>query len=277
MASKKMPLEQLLPKFNNPPVVEMVLGVEFIELPGWNIPHFGLFWGRIRDEYQNCSVKEPLPLSIETFKGAEKQEIVLNFPLGGPPPIRCWYSNKEQTWLIQIQKDRFIQNWRKAPANVEYSHYSQVLNRFENEFQRFQKFISEENIGEINVRQCEVTYVNHIELVKDQGALSELAEILPCWSGSTSGQFLPAPDVVALNTSYVIPENRGRLHIFMQPVFRHTDAKEILQMTVSAKVIPESSDYADVSKAFDLGHEWAVKGFTDFTSLRMHDYWERRK
>ena len=43
-----------LPSFDAPPVNETVLGVEFTPLAKWSIPHFGLFWSRIRDEYPRC-------------------------------------------------------------------------------------------------------------------------------------------------------------------------------------------------------------------------------
>jgi uncharacterized protein (TIGR04255 family) len=273
-----MSTNQSLPKFDDPPVVEMVLGVEFADLFGWSLPHYGLFWGMIRDDYQHSTVKEPLLSQIEIFGDQGKQEINLNFPLVGPQPVRCWYANEGLTWLLQIQQDRFIQNWRKTPAHVEYSHYGQVRQRFETEFERFRQFVSSEKIGDLQIKQCEVSYVNHIEPSEGQEVLSKLTEILPCWSGSTSGSFLPAvPDVVTLKTSYVIPENRGRLHISTQPVFRHADAKELLQMTVTAKVKPISSDVGEVLAAFDLGHEWAVRGFADFTSAKMHDLWKRRQ
>jgi uncharacterized protein (TIGR04255 family) len=269
--------DQLLPKFDKPPVVEMVLGIEFAELFQLGIPHFGLFWSQIRDEYHQCSANPPLASQIETFGGQGQQEITLNFPLVGPPNVRCWYWNKAQTWLIQVQRDRFIQNWRKTPADNVYPRFSKARQRFELEYKRFQKFIASESIGNLQVRQCEVTYYNHIEPEKSQEALSGLNEIIPCWSGTSSEDFLPPPEVVSINTSYVISENRGRLYLSLQPVFRHSDAKEILQLTVTAKVIPASSELAEALNAFDLGHEWAVKGFTDFTTARMHSIWERRQ
>lgn len=270
--------DQLLPKFDKPPVVEMVLGLEFAELSGWSIPHFGLFWTQIRDDYQHCSVKPPLQSRIEEFGNQDKQEGIPTFLLVDQPPVRCWYSNEEQTWLIQIQQDRFVQNWRKTPVSVEYSHYGQIRQRFERELRRFQQFVTVEKAGDLQVRQCEVTYVNHFEPAKGQDAVSLLTEILPYWSGNTSGDFLPAvPEAAALITRYVIPENRGRLHISIQPAFRHDDAKEILQMAVSAKIIPTSPDFAEILPALDLGHKWAVRGFADFTSAKMHELWERRQ
>jgi len=267
----------MLPKFDNPPVTEMVVGVEFADLVRLGIPYYGLFWGLIQDEYPLYIVKEPAASRIETFEEQGKQEITFNIPVLGPPPIRCWYINSRQTWLLQLQQDRFIQNWRKTASEPTYSHYTNARSRFEKEFQRFQGFINKQQLGPLQIRQCEVSYVNQIELEKGPGAPFELAEISPYLSARKQGDFLPAPDGITLNTSYVIPENRGRLYISAQTVFRHSDAKEILQMTVAAKVIPISQDYSEILNVLDLGHEWAVQGFTDFTSRKMHKFWERRQ
>jgi uncharacterized protein (TIGR04255 family) len=267
----------MLPKFDKPPVIEMVLGVEFADLVGLGIPYYGLFWGLIRDEYPLYIVKEPAPSRIEIFEEQGKQEITFNLPVLGPPPMRFWYINSQQTWLLQLQQDRFIQNWRKTASEPTYSHYTHVRDRFEKEFQRFQGFIDKQRLGPLQIRQCEISYVNQIELEKKPGAPFELAEISPYLSFQKREDFLPPPDGVTLNTSYVIPENRGRLYIGAQTLFRHSDAKEILQVSVTAKVIPVSQDYSEVMNALDLGHEWAARGFADFTSDKMHRLWERRQ
>lgn len=268
---------QSLPKFDKPPVTEMVIGVEFSDLSNWNIPHFGLFWGQIRSEYQHCSVNPPLDSLIEKFGAQGRQELSLKFPVMGPPDVRCWYFDKSLTWLIQVQRDRFIHNWRKTPQSSEYSRFYKIRDRFEREWKRFRDFVASESLGELEIRQCEVTYFNQIEPQGAQNLMSELSEIFPCWSNKLSGDFLPEPELAALKASYVIAENRGRLHITAQPVFRHADAREIIQLQVTAKVIPASSDFSDALKAIDLGHEWAVNGFADFTSAKMHDLWERKR
>lgn len=265
-----------LPKFDQPPVTEMIVGVDFAELAAWSIPHFGLFWSHIRKEYQHCSANPPLLSQLEVFGEQHRQEITFSLPFG-EPPVRCWYIDESQTWLIQIQKERFIQNWRKQPANAVYSHFGQVRARFALELERFQEFVAAEGLGDLQAQQCEVSYINHLELGAGQNVFTVLAELCPGWSGAKSANFLPDPEVVVLNTSYVIPDNRGRLRILLQPVFRHADAKELLQMTVSAKVIPTAPDFVAVLAAIDLGHEWAVRGFADFTSAKMHDLWKRRQ
>lgn len=266
-----------LPKFDAPPVTETVLGVEFSPLALWGIPHFGLFWNKLRADYQDWSVRPPLVSQIEQFGDKPKQSQAITFQLVDEPEVRCWFFDQSRIRLIQVQKDRFIQNWRKVAPTDEYPHYRQLRQKFEREWILFREFIESERLGTLDVQQCEVTYFNHLELEEGWQSLTELAEILPCWAGASSGDFLPAPELIDIKTSYLIPENKGRLRISMQPAIRHTDAREILQLTITARGRPASSDTADILKWLDLGHEWAVRGFTDFTSAKMHSRWKRRQ
>jgi hypothetical protein len=62
----------------------------------------------------------------------------------------------------------------------------------------------------------------------------------------------------------------------MQPAIRRTDAKEILQLNLTARGKPESSTLQHLLDWLDLGHEWIVNGFTDFTTKAMHDHWGKQ-
>lgn len=268
---------QKLPKFDNPPVIESVLGVEFAPLPKWGVPHFGLYWQAIRSAFPLFSTQPPLPSRTEIFGEPVKEEVSIPFPLAGAPQIRCWFSDESQSTLIQVQRDHFLCNWRKMPSDSEYPRFHNTKLRFEKEWERFEHFVRSEQLGELNVKQCEVSYINHIELEAGWQGLANFDDIFPCWAGKGTDVFLPSPDTVVINTSYIIPENRGRLRLSLEPVFRHADAKELIQFTVTAMVIPKATDSAQVMEAIELGHEWAVRGFTDFTSAKMHQVWERKQ
>ena len=58
-----------LPEFVNPPVNETVLSIQFAPLTGFLIPHFGLYWSRIRSEYPECQVLPEIDPVIEQFGG----------------------------------------------------------------------------------------------------------------------------------------------------------------------------------------------------------------
>lgn len=262
-----------LPKFDSPPLIETILGVEFEPLWAFEIPYFGLFWSRIRENYPNSLVQPPLDSSIETFGASQR---VINLKWERTPDVRCWFSDLTTTWLIQIQKTRFINNWRATGKDkTSYPHYEKVRQRFLDEWLNFNNFLEEEKIGQPPILQCEIAYVNHIET---EPQLSNLHEIFPSLEPVKKvSDFLSQPEAIVTNFVYVIPENRGRLYLEMQPVFRHADLREVLQLRLTAKVLPKSSNNDDMIEAFDIGREWAVRSFTDFTSEEMHKHWQRRQ
>ncbi len=258
-----------LPKFSNPPVTEMVLGVEFDSLVNWQVPHFGLYWNQIRSLYPVSSVVPPLPSQVEKF-GQEQQVEMFKFSFSPQPEVRCWFTNEQQSWLLQVQETRFIQNWRKT--SMEYPHYPEARRRFDKEWERFAGFLETEQIGVPAIKQCEITYVNHLEIDSSSNAMSE---VFPFLKESTQSGFLPLPETTVINLVYPLPLEQGRLHVSIQPIIRHTDAKELLQLSLIARGCPESSQLTHIFDWFDLGHEWIVRSFAELTSEKMHGLWER--
>jgi uncharacterized protein (TIGR04255 family) len=139
----------------------------------------------------------------------------------------------------------------------------------------FVEFVKQNRLGEVNVLQCEVTYINHLEIGEGLNSASELQGVFPCWSGKTSGTFLPAPENVGFDVTYQMPDQEGRLRVSVKPAIRHQDGLEILQLTLTARGKPKGSDLGSVLGWLDKGREWVVRGFTDFTSEKMHRLWQR--
>lgn len=263
------------PKFDSPPVIETALSVEFKPLDRFGIPHFGLFWQRIRSDFPEFSVQAPLGSGVETFDTLPMQ--------AGPqltmleaPEVRCWFFDSKTDRLIQVQRDRFVHNWRRS-GQQPYPSYESVKPLFEANWQMFCAFLREEGLGEPFVVQCELTYVNHFEIEREWQSMREMPQILTVWSGKFSEGFLPEPEAVQAGVSFLMPDHQGRLRINLQPAIRLTDRKRILQLNLVARGAPQSQDPGGISRWFDLGHEWIVRGFTDITSPEMHKLWKRRQ
>lgn len=260
-------MNQKLPKYNNPPVIETVVGVEFEPIHSWQIPHFGLFWNRIRSNYQRFSVQPPLPEQVEKF-GNERNTLTIS--LNPHPNARCWFFDKNGNWLLQLQNNRFLSNWKRIGSS--YPDYKGFYERFEKEWNRYKEFLTAEKLEQPKLLQCEVSYINHIEVDIN---FDDLGEIFPVWAGFEKDGFLPMPEAIAINTVYIIPENQGRLYIAMQPVVRNSDIKTVIQLSVNAKVKIASNQ--EMKEAIDLAHNWVVSGFTDFTSDKMHKFWQKKQ
>jgi hypothetical protein len=108
-------------EYDNPPVIETVLSAEFAPLPNWQIPHFGLFWQHIRQDYPQCEVKPALSSAVEQFDTPHPKPEDLLPQLLDQPPIRCWFVG--DTSLVQVQNDRLIYNWRKGQSTLPYPRY----------------------------------------------------------------------------------------------------------------------------------------------------------
>ncbi|MBM2847026.1 MAG: hypothetical protein HW407_2338 [Bacteroidetes bacterium] len=264
-----------LPEYDQPPVFETVLGVQFSVAREFPTRLFGAHWERIKSRFPHIEIQPPIAPAFEE----------LELPLAPPrfglqfvaePQFRCWFIGSSETKLLQVQRDRFLHNWRKVKEEDVYPHYHQIKPKFEEEWIGFRAFLSQEGFEKPEVNQCEITYVNHIEIGDDWKGLGELNKAIACWSGIYSGDFLEQPETLSLNVSYVMPGKKGRLHIAAQPAIRRQDAKEVLQLTLTARGKPASSHLEDISGWLDLGHEWIVRGFTDFTTEKMHELWGRK-
>ncbi len=260
--------------FDRPPVIETLLGVQFVPLRKLTLAYMGLYWGEIRTEYPSQEVQPPLVPIVEEFPA--RMNTGFGIELSPEPDARCWFIDASTTQLIQIQRDRFIRNWRKgAPPNDRYPRYDILRPRFEQDWSRFIAFLERETLGRPDVNQCEVTYINHIDRGAGWDSFGDLASVLTPLA-RPSGAFLPAPEALVFNARYEMSERNGRLHVAAQPAIRRDDGKEVLQVTLTARGKPASSKLSDIVKWFDLGHQWIVHGFTDITTADLHRVWGKR-
>lgn len=266
-----------LPEFDKPPVSEVALSVEFSALENWRGPHAGLYWATIQKEYPNTEVRPPLPSQIEGFGGSVWQRPGFRLELASPDINRFWFLSDPPTKLIQVQRDRFIINWRKVKGDEIYPRYFKEMRpRFEREWKGFKDFIAVQKIGVVSPQQCEVTYVNDILKDEEWKSFDESLDLFAPWWKKGSDGFLPSPENLALSGSFTFQDQSGRLHFVVQRTIRGIDNKEAVQFQLIARGKPSSENDVDLLKWMDLGHEWIVRGFTDLTSNHAHKLWGRK-
>lgn len=261
-----------MPDFDSPPVIETLLGVQFSPLAGFSITHFGLYWSRVRGKYPVQETKPPLAPVLE-----EEQRSVAGPAFGlqlvSEPEARCWLIDASATQLVQIQRDRFIRNWRKVRDSDRYPRYETLKPLFIEDWGQFVDFLRQEGFGAPEINQCEVTYINHIEVGAGWETFGQVDRVVSLVT-TGSQRFLPEPEMLTLEARYPMPGG-GRLRVTMQPAIRRQDAKEVLQLTLTARGRPRLPELGASLEWFDLGHEWIVRGFTDLTTAAMHKTWRR--
>jgi len=247
------------------------MGVEFAPLPGWAALHLGLLWAEIRADYPQFELQPPLPSQIEQTGQRAPQVPGFSIELGDPFKLRCWFIKGGGSQLIQVQDSRFIVNWRRVSKEDAYPHYKNFRPVFEQEWRRFTGFLGRNEFPEPRIVQCELTYVNHFPRGLGWADYADMPRVFSTWAGTSPP--LPAPEMLAWNTRFLMPDEKGRLHVAVQPVMRLTDAKEALQMTLTARGAPSGSSLPEALEWFDLGRRWLVDAFTGLTSPEMHKLW----
>jgi uncharacterized protein (TIGR04255 family) len=253
------------PSFKNPPVNEVVCGVRFRPSEKFRIAHIGLLWKRFKDEYPIVQHASPL--------ASAAGELLVDASTGTPLP-RVWFINDTGDKLIQFQGDRFYFNWRRKKD--KYPRYGNIVHNFDMLVCNIVDFNKEFEFGEIEPIDYELTYINHIE----KGHGWETTEDLPHvfkdfrWNHARD-RFLPKPDKIAWNTSFILPNDYGRLIVNLKQGIRKEDRLPLLLFELKTSGLGNSAKIEHYRKWFDLSREWIVRGFADLTTSEQHKIWER--
>ena len=151
-----------LPEFDNPPVIETVIGVHFSPIPGFTSAHFGWFWKCYLDEsWINAREAMRLPDQAEKF-GEQLSWVlpnVLQF-MDASETNRIQFTDAERGQMIQLQNNRFHYNWQKR--SLPYPSFETNYEAFSRFFELFHRFLCEAGLSPTPNHSWEITYVDHI-------------------------------------------------------------------------------------------------------------------
>jgi len=271
-----------LPEYKNPPVIEVVLGVQFEQLTKMKVPQVGVIWNAFRNRFPNTEEQPPLQNVVERFSSpgtpVAKPGVRLEFgPV--PPAPRVLFINERGTELLQVQHDRFIRNWRKNDDDDPYPRYHELRESFRSDYETFKKVVEQEGWGPIEPNQCEVTYVNLIASGDVWTDHSELHKVITLFRKHYSDDYLGTPEDATLGVRYVLYNDQkqpiGRLHVDVTPVTLIADKKPALRLNLTVRGQPADRGIKGVLSFLDRGHEEIVRSFTSVTTPEMHKIWSR--
>ncbi len=268
-----------MPKFAMPPVVETLLAVQFDPLIKMHITDYGLFWLKIRDSFPIVQEQPTVPAIIEPTSAQPMAINPIQWRIGGELPLpRAWFRSVADTTAggaecgIQLQSDRFMQNWVRAESNRgRYPSYDSNREHFLKYFGLFAAFTKDHEIGILTPNQCEITYVNRISIENDLD--TTFRSCFPSLTSEHSTKFLPGGDRVGHASSFPISGDNGRLHVLIQGPVRLESGATIIDFRLTARGRPAGASTEQIMAWLDLGREWVVKGFHCLTSKEMHQKW----
>ena len=264
-----------LPDFERPPVNEVICGVTFKSLGQFLAPHIGQFWETIRGEFPKCREQMILRPVIEQFD----PQAVGQLEFAEFPSIpRVWFLTDDETHLIQLQRDRFLYNWKQVKSEDQYPRFPIVMGGFETMLTKFEEFLRTNDLGNIEPTQFELSYVNHIAKGDGWTELQDVGHVFPDFSWRRTSRFLPPPEGANWHTTFTFPDKTGRLHSQIQHATRVSDEREILVFNLTARGIGASVLRPAMREWFEQAREWIVRGFADLTDENVQkSVWGRKR
>jgi len=266
------------PKFDYPPVSETVHGVQFSELSGFRMVHFGRYWDCIRDRFPTTQDHERRSQVIETIP---RMHHPMNLELqlhSQTVPQRVWYFGKDEDEVIQIQPDWFIFNWRQQ--GKDYPSFSKTSVRFRDEFKRFKAFCLEDKIEEPIPNLVEVSYINKILPADNEPIIEYMGRLFTglCWKESTSDIFLGLPEAGTFNRVWVMNEKEGRLYAEASIAYDPENKQEFILLRMTGRIPMKPEGIPSVSECLEQAHGWVVRGFCAITNPDIQvNQWRRIK
>lgn len=260
---------------SNPPVVEVVLGVQFVTLPRITSSHYGVFWAKYLDanEWPEATDAGPLPEQFEMFDARPAWgQPQVRLMLAPPEAPRVMFRSADEERVIQIQPNRFLYNWRRRTQG--YPSYDRVREGFERYFGSFEKMVGDRKLGELLLNQWEVTYVDRIPA-------GDLWQRPADWHRVIPGLIPPPPrgvtvalDGVNGEWHYEMPDRRGRVHVAVgQGTPEKQGGEPPLVITTTVRGPIGEAGTADWQTGIELGHAAAGEIFFAVTSAAAQTAW----
>lgn len=267
------PETPIRPEFERPPLIEQAISVAFEPIEGFRIVDYGLFWQQIAEEFPKVTAEERFESPRETFGDVRPAQTMIRIV---PPPTmpRAMFRNVSGE-LVQVQADWFSFNWTKEDGRA-YPRSEQLMDRFQDLYQRFCSFVERSGLGEIRLRQCELTNLN-IFPVSDFGRdFADMTAALKVDTLELGLDYL-RPETYVRNRQHRIVneagEPIGRLHTEISPVFRNDDGSKAFKLEFTARSAPNVHSFDAAMHFFGIARNSINGAFLAITTDRIRAHW----
>lgn len=212
--------------YTNPPVDEVVIGLRFQHLEPLTVAYWGRLWDRYAGQFPRCDQQPRLAGPAK----AEGEEV------GIPPDCpRVWFIDQPGNRLVQAQSDCFFYNWRRLTGDDQYPGFGCLFKEYQGHLQTFRDFVKELGLGEIVVRQAELSYIDVVPLTQQNDCVAELGSIFPDlrWRDGRP-TVLARGAAVVWNTQFVLPGEDGTLRVAVATGTRRADGDKIVRLEICA-------------------------------------------
>jgi len=262
-----------LPDYQNPPLNEVVLGVQFAPAQGYQQIRAGEVWKLYQSDFPLVEEQLPIPPNFETF-GLPFQGNALNFGfVTGAMHDRFWFLSPSKDELIQFQPDRLLHNWRKVKGhNNSYPRFEKIIASFEKELFCLEQYFRSLSPQDIKCNQAEISYINYIPLDHD-GPRSQFSNWLRFLNFGN-----PEPDdaSVTLRRTLIRSDGApyGRIICELNTALNPQGAR-MLVLTLTVRGAPLDQSISAALQFLKGGRDVIVEEFTSITTDSAHELWGR--
>ena len=251
--------------FKNPPINELVCGIQFnpISIPFIYISNE--FFSTIEAEFPNVVETAPLPQRFDVLTHSEEGEIELENPY-----IRYLFKDSKDIKLIQLQNGKYSFNWRKPDGNDEaYPRFSKLFKEFLQYWNILNNIFKKNNV-EIEFNQLELTYidliiydnigteVNHFH--KIFSFLKENSNLLNSINGLKVELFKPINDL------------KGHYYLSFHPAQLKKDLKEVIVLDSTIRgMFTEKNE--NIEEWFVNAHKEILNNFIELINDPIKEKW----
>ncbi len=260
-----------LPDYENPPLTEVVLGMQFAPPGGYQQIYAKEVWELFRQDFPKVKEQPPLPPIFETFGLPQGPEI--SFGILEPTHDRFWFLSEAEDELIQFQQDRLLHNWRKVGDETKrYPRFENMIVKFEDELKRLEEYFTSFGSTKLEINQCELTYVNHILLTEKPG------DNIDSWI-----RLLHLDNINPDNFTFVYRKiikdkdgkPRGRLICESSTAINKSE-RPIIVLNITVRGAPQEPSIVSAINFIKEGREILVKSFDEITTDFAHEKWGRK-
>jgi uncharacterized protein (TIGR04255 family) len=271
-----------LPQWATPPLDEVALSVQFNDIPGLKVAHYGLLTERLRPlGLVITEDKPPINASFEVFGKRMPPPVQIQFQAVEVPMPRVWYLSEDKRRLAQVQPDRFVYNWRKVKGAGVYPRLNTVLPEFWRAFETFQEFLKDNALPDPAINQCELSYFNNIDVYEDETYEDAFSRVFRVWTGGIMPESLKnaylEPDAGNFTRTYILRLSDdspvARIHVIGVAGMRQTD--RVIRLTFVFRGPWSGPAESALAEFMALGREAIVRLFDSMISDQMHAEWGR--
>lgn len=261
-----------LPDYKNPPLHEVVLGVQFAPPREYQQIYAKDVWELFKKDFPEVKEVDALPPSFETFGQPKVKQSNIELRSGACHD-RFWFLSNDGAELIQFQQDRLLHNWRKVKdGSNTYPRFEAILPKYKAELLKLKEYYSSNfSSSELKTNQCELTYVNRI-------ALADTDQLLNKWVCMANIEGIEFEDVSITTRKQLMRDDGepyGRLICVCNTAFDQK-SNPIIELRLTVRGAPSEPSIEAALNFLLKGRDSIVHCFDEITTEFAHNQWGRQ-